>query len=216
MVTNFSDNHSIVSVWVRELRDSTIHGDSMRFRKNLERTGEVAAYELSKHLNYKNINIQTPLCETAGTMLETQPVIATIMRAGLPLFQGLLNFFDQADCAFIGSYRKHNQEGAFAIEQQYQANPPLTGRPLIIADPMLATGSSMIKALESLMENDRPSQLHIVSVIASSSGIANIVLAFPEAFIWTAAIDKDLNSNSYIVPGLGDAGDLAFGKKRQF
>lgn len=215
MVTNLSDKNSLVSIWMRELRDTNIQSDRARFRRNIERIGQVAAYEISKTLSYGDVQVQTPLAATTCSMLQVQPVLATILRAGLPLYQGLLNYFDAADSAFIGAYRKHTSETSFEIAQGYMASPPLSGRPFIMADPMLATGASMIRALSSLMENDKPSQLHIVCVVAAPEGIKAIQDAYPEAQIWVAAIDTGLDAEKYIVPGLGDAGDLCFGEKRQ-
>jgi uracil phosphoribosyltransferase len=216
MVTNLSAANSIVSVWMHEIRDAAKQTDRMRFRRNMERIGEVAAYEISKHLPYLCVDVTTPLANTTCQVLEREPVIATIFRAGLPLYQGVLNFFDHADSAFIGSYRKHAKDGTFEVAQQYMASPALAGRPLIIADPMLATGASMVQAITSLMEYDQPTQLHIVAVIASTEGIATVEQRFPDAYIWVGAIDNELTNRKYILPGLGDAGDLAFGEKRQF
>ena len=215
MVTNLSLSHSLVSEWVREIRDVDIQNDRPRFRRNLERIGEVTAYEISKTLAYRYIEVQTPMAEATCAVLEKQPVIATILRAGLPLYQGLLHFFDKADSGFIGAYRKHNGDESFEIDQQYITCPPLAGRPLIVADPMLATGASLILAISSLLEYDQPSQIHIVAAISCTPGIEAIIRNFPEVHIWTAAIDEELSSKGYIVPGLGDAGDLSFGKKRQ-
>lgn len=216
MVTNLSASNSLVSEWVCELRDVNIQSDRMRFRKNLERIGAVMAYEISKQLPYNEATVQTPMGEASCALIHTQPVLATILRAGLPLFDGLLSFYDKADCAFIGAYRKHNAiDETFEIDQQYVTSPELDGRPLIVADPMLATGSSLVLALAALTEYDKPSEIHIVTAIACTVGIEAIVRRFPEAHIWAAAIDDELTAKSYIVPGLGDAGDLSFGPKRQ-
>ncbi len=215
MVTNLSLSHSLVSEWVCEIRDVSIQQDSMRFRRNLERIGEITAYEISKTLSYKYVDTPTAMGEATCAVLETQPVLATILRAGLPLYQGLLNYFDKADSAFIGAYRKHNHDETFEIDQTYITSPELEGRPLIIADPMLATGASLILALTSLIDYDQPSQIHVVTAIACTVGIEAIARRFPDVHIWAAAIDDELTAKSYIVPGLGDAGDLAFGKKRQ-
>lgn len=215
MVTNLSFSHSLITEWICEIRDIDIQQDSMRFRRNLERLGEVTAYEISKTLPFKYIDTPTQLGEATCAVLEAQPVLATIMRAGLPLYQGLLNYFDKADSAFIGAYRKHNRDDSFEIDQQYITCPELEGRPLIVADPMLATGASLILALTALTDYDQPSQIHVVTAIACTVGIEAIVRRFPEAHIWAGAIDEELTAKGYIVPGLGDAGDLAFGKKRQ-
>ncbi len=215
MVTNLSEKCSLVSVWMHQLRDTKIQSDRVHFRRNIERIGQVAAYEISKELSYDDVQVQTPLATATCKSLHVQPVLATILRAGLPLYQGLLSYFDAADSAFIGAYRKHTSSVDFEIAQGYMASPALSGRPLILADPMLATGASMIKALSSLIENDKPAKLHIVCVVASPEGIKAIQDAFPEAHIWAAAIDTSLNAEKYIVPGLGDAGDLCYGEKRQ-
>ena len=216
MLTNFCETNTIVSQWVQEIRDSGKQTDRMRFRRNMERIGEVIAYEISKMLPYKQATVQTLMGACNCSVLESQPVLATILRAGLPLYQGLLNFFDEADSAFIGAYRKHNMDDSFEIHQQYMTSPPLDGRALIIADPMLATGASLVLAITTLLEHDKPVQIHIVTAIACTEGINHVQRHFPEAHIWTGAIDDELTALGYIVPGLGDAGDLAFGKKRQF
>lgn len=215
MVTNLSDSNSVLCNWIAELRDVNIQKDRMRFRRNLERIGEIAAYELSKYLPYKTENIQTPMGEAACNLLEDTPVLATLLRAGLPLHQGVMNYFDQADHAFIAGYRKHHRDGSFEIAQYYLTSPDTAGRPLIIADPMLATGASLVMALESLMEHGKPSQIHVVSAIACTVGVEHVIRKFPEAYIWSGAIDEELTARGYIVPGLGDAGDLSFGDKKQ-
>lgn len=215
MVTNLSVSNSLITEWVAEMRDVSIQTDRMRFRRNIERIGEITAYEISKLLKYKTITVQTPMAETTGRVLDTQPVITTILRAGLPLYQGMMNVFDKADCGFIGAYRKHSSEEAFDISQEYITSPALAGRPLIIADPMLATGASLILAITALLEFDQPSEIHIVTAIACTVGIEAVAAKFPDAHIWAAVIDEELTPRGYIVPGLGDAGDLSFGKKRQ-
>jgi uracil phosphoribosyltransferase len=214
MIHHLSEAHSLVQIWINELRDVSIQHDRMRFRRNIERIGEVAAYEISKTFSFIPIKIQTPLEQTSGYELKNQPVIATILRAGLPLFQGLMNYLDKADSSFVAAYRKHDEKG-FHIEQSYVTAPNLEGRPLIIADPMLATGASFIKAIPSLLSNGTPSEIHIVCVIASQEGIDFVQNALPNAHIWVGAIDPRLNDKSYILPGLGDAGDLCFGEKLQ-
>lgn len=215
MVYNLSVQHSLLSQWISEIRDEDIQQDRMRFRRNMERIGEVAAYELSKQLPFSEKPVQTPLGESMIQVLAAQPVLATILRAGMPLQQGLLHYFDQADCAFIAAYRKHHRDGSFEIEQHYITCPSLEGRVLIIADPMLATGASLILALETLLGYGKPEQIHIVTAIACSVGIENVVRKFPEALIWAGDIDDELTAKGYIVPGLGDAGDLAYGPKQQ-
>ena len=215
MVTNLSVSNSLVSEWVSDMRNVAVQQDRLRFRRNLERIGEVTAYEISKLMKFKTINITTPMAETTSQVLETQPVITTILRAGLPLYNGLLNYFDRADSGFIGAYRKHDPGETFEIYQEYITSPELAGRPLIVADPMLATGSSLILAISALTEFDQPSEIHIVTAIACTVGIKAVSEKFPHAHIWAAVIDEELTSRGYIVPGLGDAGDLAFGRKRQ-
>ena len=215
MVNNLSEYNSIFSEWVREIRDVDIQQDRMRFRRNMERIGEIAAYEISKHLPYSAVTIQTPMGESICNILEKQPVLGTILRAGIPLHQGLLNYFDKADNAFIAGYRKRHRDGTFEIEQQYITCPDINGRPLIIADPMLATGSSLVLAIESLLDTGKPSQIHIVCAIACTEGIELLKRKIPEAYIWAGAIDEELTARGYIVPGLGDAGDLSFGIKKQ-
>ena len=215
MLTNLSDINSLLSTWVRELRDTAIQADRLRFRRNMERIGEVAAYEISKTIPYKDVTVTTPMGEALCPEQEHQPVLATILRAGLPLHQGLLNYFDNADCAFIAAYRKHSRDGSFEIEQQYLTSPDIEGRTLILADPMLATGASLVLALEEMMENGTPSAIHIVTAIASVIGIEHIQRKFPDAWIWAGGIDEELTARGYIVPGLGDAGDLSYGSKRQ-
>lgn len=215
MVTNLSKQDNLISAWIYELRDITLQTDRNRFRKNIERIGQVAAYEISKTLVYTNRDTQTPLAHTTSRVLDRQPVLATILRAGLPLYNGLLSFFDQADSAFIGAYRKHHDDHSFEIAQGYIACPDLSGKPLIVADPMLATAASMLQTLSSLMQYGKPSQLHIVAIVASPNGITELSRIYPDAHIWVAAIDEGLNADKYIVPGLGDAGDLCFGEKLQ-
>jgi uracil phosphoribosyltransferase len=215
MLTNFSEQKSIINQYIGELRDVNVQGDRMRFRKNMERIGQLIAYEISKELTYETKDIETPLGVAPTSVLNSQPVLATILRAGLPLHEGLLNTFDQADNAFISAYRKHHKDGTFEINLQYISCPKLENRPLIISDPMLATGASMIKSIQELAKYGKPSQIHIVTVIASAYGINQVRRFFPNARIWAGAIDEELTAKSYIVPGLGDAGDLSYGSKLQ-
>ncbi|HRO43533.1 MAG TPA: uracil phosphoribosyltransferase [Flavipsychrobacter sp.] len=215
MITNLSSNNSLLSEWVREIRDLSVQNDRMRFRRNMERFGEIAAYEISKQLPYKEVTVQTSLGEATCVELEHQPVLATILRAGIPLHHGLLNYFDKGDNSFIAAYRKHHRDGTFEIEQHYVTSPSMEGRPLIIADPMLATGASLVLALRTLTENETPSQIHIVCAIACTVGIEYLERRFPNAHLWCGAIDDELTARGYIVPGLGDAGDLAYGMKQQ-
>ena len=215
MIINLSEQHSLVSNWLAEIRDVTIQNDRMRFRKNLERIGEAAAYEISKVLPFTEQEIQTPLGIAGCKVLKEQPVLATILRAGLPLHQGLLNYFDKADNAFISAYRKHNKDGSFEISLEYVSCPDLEGRILIISDPMLATGSSLVKTIHFLKEEGRPSAIHIVTAIACTVGIEYVKREEPSVTIWCGDIDEELTAKGYIVPGLGDAGDLAYGTKMQ-
>jgi len=215
MVINLSQQHSLISNWVAELRDVNVQGDRMRFRRNLERIAESIAYELSKKLPAKEVEVTTPLGTAKHWVMDGQPVLATILRAGLPMHQGLLNYFDKADNAFISAYRKHHPDGSFEIRLEYLACPPLQDRVLIIADPMLATGASLAKTIQFLREEGKPKQVHIVVAIACQVGIDAVLREEPSATIWCGDIDEELTAKSYIVPGLGDAGDLAFGSKSQ-
>lgn len=215
MVINLSQQHSLVSNWVGEIRDVAVQTDRMRFRRNLERIGEVAAYEISKQLPFVESEIQTPLGMAETKLMKDQPVLATILRAGLPLHQGLLNYFDKADNAFISAYRKHNKDGSFEISLEYISCPDLEDRVLIISDPMLATGSSMVKTIHFLKDEGRPAHIHIVAAIACTVGIEYVKREEPGVTIWCGDIDDELTAKGYIVPGLGDAGDLAFGNKLQ-
>jgi len=216
MVINLSQKHSLVSNWISELRDTEIQTDKLRFRRNLERIGEVMAYELSKELPHKTVDVQTPLGIHASKLVADQPVLAAILRAGLPLHQGMLNYFDKADNAFIGAYRKHDREGSFEISLEYISCPTLENRILIICDPMLATGASLVKTIAALRDEGIPAQIHIACVIACTVGIEYVLReAGSKVKIWCGDIDDELTAKGYIVPGLGDAGDLAFGVKSQ-
>lgn len=215
MVINLSEQHSLVSNWVAELRDTEIQTDRMRFRRNLERIGEIAAYEISKELEWEEKEITTPLGAAPTKVLKQQPVLATILRAGLPLHQGLLNYFDRADNAFISAYRKHHRDGSFEISLEYVSCPVLENRVVIIADPMLATGSSLVKTVQHLRVEGQPAEIHIVCAIACTVGIEYVQRNEPKVKIWCGAIDDELTAKGYIVPGLGDAGDLSYGTKIQ-
>jgi len=193
----------------------SVQTDRMRFRRNLERIGEVAAYEISKTLEFEDIEVQTPLGSSNCKMMKEQPVLATILRAGLPLHQGMLNVFDHADNAFISAYRKHHLDGSFEINLEYISSPDLDNRILIISDPMLATGSSLVKTIHFLKEEGSPKSIHIVTAIACTVGIEFVRREEPNVTIWCGDIDDELTAKGYIVPGLGDAGDLAFGTKQQ-
>ena len=216
MVHNLSENHSLVSNWIAELRDVNVQNDRMRFRKNIERVGEVIAYEMSKHMNHKVVSTTTPLGKHDSKVLAEQPVLATILRAGLPLHQGMLNYFDKADNAFISAYRKHHADGSFEISIEYLSCPDLNNRILILADPMLATGASLVETIQAITKTQKPKEIHIAVAIASKKGIEMVEAALGKNIpIWCGDIDEVLNDKSYIVPGLGDAGDLAFGTKMQ-
>lgn len=215
MVINLSEQHSLVSNWVSELRNVDIQGDRMRFRRNLERIGEVAAYEISKVLPFVEQEVQTPMGTSLSKLMANQPVLATILRAGLPLHQGLLNYFDKADNAFISAYRKHNKDGSFEISLDYISCPELENRVIIVSDPMLATGSSLVKTISYLRNEGHPKEIHIVAAIACTVGIEYVKREEPSVTIWCGDIDDELTAKGYIVPGLGDAGDLAFGEKVQ-
>lgn len=216
MIVNLSEQHSLVSNWVAELRDVNVQGDRMRFRRNLERIGEVAAYEISKILPSKKVEIPTPLGTHESKMLEAQPVLATILRAGLPLHNGMLNYFDKADNAFISAYRKHHRDGSFEISLEYMSCPSLEDRIVIISDPMLATGASIVKTIQYMKDEGSPKEIHVVVAIACTVGIEYIQRECGENIqIWCGDIDDELTAKGYIVPGLGDAGDLAFGTKLQ-
>jgi uracil phosphoribosyltransferase len=215
MVKNLSEKHSLVSNWVAELRDVSIQGDRMRFRRNLEKIAEAIAYELSKTLPYVEKSVETPLGIHTSKVLAQQPVLATILRAGLAMHNGLLNYFDHADNAFISAYRKHHRDGTFEISLEYVSCPDLENRVVIISDPMLATGASLVKTIEYLRDEGKPSHIHFVCAIACTVGIEYVRREAPEVVIWCGDIDDELTAKGYIVPGLGDAGDLAFGNKMQ-
>ena len=215
MVINLSEEHSLISNWVSELRDIEVQQDRMRFRRNLERIAEVIGYEISKTMPWEEREITTPLGISNCKILLEQPVLATILRAGLAMHTGLLNYFDKADNAFISAYRKHNPDGSFDIHMEYMSCPEIENRTIIISDPMIATGSSLVKSIEFLKEEGKIKELHIVCAIACTVGIEFVTRAFPKATIWCGDIDDEITAKGYIVPGLGDAGDLAFGAKLQ-
>src|SRR5690606_9937292 len=215
MTTVLSDQFSIINTWINELRNVELQGDRMRFRRYMERIGEIAAFEISKGLEQKEIEITTPLDKLKVKEIAVQPVITTILRAGVPLFQGILNYLDKADCGFVAAYRKHDANDYFSIKQDYLTCPNIDGRPLIVADPMLATGAGLIEAIKDLLNHGKPSQLHIVAAIASRQGVETIQKEYPEAMIWVGVIDDELTSKGYITPGLGDVGDLSYGENLQ-
>lgn len=210
-----SQQHSIFNQFVAELRDTSIQGDSMRFRKNLERIGEIIGYELSKTLEYEERETTTPLGIAQTSHLKAQPVIATILRAGLPMHIGVLNYFDRADNAFISAYRRHHKDNSFDIHVEYVSSPSIDGKVLIMCDPMIATGSSIVLAYKAILAKGTPKHVHIVSAISSKLGVDYVKANMPTQnfTIWCGALDEELTAHSYIVPGLGDAGDLAFGEK---
>jgi uracil phosphoribosyltransferase len=215
MIHNLTSRPGIASKFLAELRDVNMQQDRMRFRKNLERLGSIFAYEISKTLDQKEMEVETPLGQASCQIHSDSLVLCPILRAALPLHYGMLDFFDDADSAFISAYRKHHRDGTFEISVDYITCPDLTDKTLILIDPMLATGSSIQASIQGLREYGVPRKTHVVSVIASSFGVNYIRRYYPNAELWLAAIDDELTAKSYIVPGLGDAGDLAFGKKLQ-
>jgi uracil phosphoribosyltransferase len=215
MVINLSEQHSLVTNWVGELRNVDVQGDRLRFRRNLERIAEVIGFEISKKLAWEDKEITTPMGISVCKTLKEQPILATILRAGLPMHNGLLNYFDKADNAFISAYRKHNADGSFDIALEYMASPDIENRILIVSDPMLATGSSLVKTIQFLRGEGNFKELHIVCAIACTVGIEYVRRAEPNATIWCGDIDDEITAKGYIVPGLGDAGDLAYGVKLQ-
>jgi len=214
-IINLGNQNSIFNHFISEIRNIEVQNDSMRFRRNLERIGEIFSYEISKKMEYSNTKITTPLGISRENLISEKPVLATILRAGLPLHQGFLNYFDSSDNSFISAYRKHKNGVDFEIKIEYMSSPEITGKTIILCDPMLASGSSMILAMKSLLSKGRPKHIHIVSVISSSAGINYLKENIPiqNCTLWIGAIDKEMTSQSYIVPGLGDAGDLSYGKK---
>ncbi len=213
MIYNLSAQNSVANRFLAELRDIDIQQDRQRFRRNLERIGEILAYEISKTLDYEPYEIETQL-GIADTRLPVQRVVlATILRAGLPFHQGMLNYFDSADSAFISAYRRHHKDGTFEIQLDYISTPDLNDCVLILCDPMLATGASIKEAILSLERFGQPAAVHIATVIASAAGLETVRQNHPKASVWMGALDDELTAKSYIVPGLGDAGDLAFGEK---
>lgn len=214
-IVNFSESNSILNQYVAEIRDVNIQGDRMRFRRNIERIGEIMAYEISKTLHYMPRQVTTPLGTASVNVPDESVVLATILRAGLPFHQGFLNYFDGAENAFVSAYRQYKDASRFDIHIEYIASPSIEGKTLILADPMLATGSSVELSYRAMLTKGTPSEIYIASVIASQQALSYISGVFPDAHtsIWCAAVDSELNEHSYIVPGLGDAGDLAFGEK---
>jgi len=216
-IHNLSKHNSILNTFISEIRDVEIQKDSMRFRRNIERIGEVLGYELSKSLNYNTRTTQTPLGKSNTVLFDNDVVLCSILRAGVPLHNGLLNYFDNAENAFISAYRHHKHDPeSFEIIVEYLACPSLENKTLVLADPMLATGQSMVATFEALKPFGTPKNIHIVSVIGSQTGVDYIEKHFDKnVSLWIAAIDEKINDKGYIIPGLGDAGDLAFGEKLQ-
>jgi uracil phosphoribosyltransferase len=215
MVHILSEQNSIFNQFVAELRDVTIQNDSMRFRRNLERMGEIMGYEISKTLSYQTKETTTPLGIAETSHLVAQPVIATILRAGLPMHLGVLNYFDRAENAFISAYRRHHKDNTFDIHVEYVSSPSIDDKVVILCDPMIATGGSIVLAFKALLAKGTPKHTHIISAISSRQGIDYVKANMPnkDFTIWCGAVDEELTAHSYIVPGLGDAGDLAFGTK---
>jgi len=213
---NLGKKNSVFNHFIREIRDINIQNDSMRFRRNIERIGEIFAYEISKKMEYENTAISTPLGTSTEGLMKENPILATILRAGLPLHQGLLNYFDSSDNCFISAYREHKKDGSFEVRVEYMSSPDLDGKTVILCDPMLASGSSMILAIEAILSKARPKHIHIVVIIASAEGVNYVKdsITIRNCTLWLGAEDADMTAQSYIVPGLGDAGDLAFGEKQ--
>lgn len=214
-IINFSETNSILNQYVSEIRNIEVQNDRLRFRRNIERIGEIMAYEISKDFSYSTKNIQTPLGTASVSTPDNRLVISTILRAGLPFHQGFLNYFDQAENAFVSAYRKYKDTLKFDIHIEYIASPRIDGKTLIITDPMLATGGSMELSYQAMLTKGHPAEIHVVSIIASKQAVEHIAQVFPEdrTTIWCADIDPEIDEHSYIVPGLGDAGDLAYGEK---
>ncbi|WP_349350939.1 uracil phosphoribosyltransferase [Flagellimonas sp. MMG031] len=215
IVHQFDQAHSILNTFIAEIRDVTIQKDPMRFRRNIERIGEILAYELSKSLDYSQKEVTTPLDTKSSFLCSDQLVLCSVLRAGLPLHHGILSYFDGAENAFISAYRHHpNNDDAFEVIVKYFAAPSLDGKILVLTDPMLATGKTLENVLDALKSHGTPKQIHIISVIGSKDGLAKVQDVFPEdTHLWIAAVDEGLTSKGYIVPGLGDAGDLSYGMK---
>lgn len=214
-IINLSREDSVLNHYIQEIRDEVIQQEPIRFRKNLERIGEFFAFEISKKLDYKSKETKTPLGETECRVLSNNIVLATILRAGLPMHQGMLNVFDHAQNAFVSAYRRHHKDGSFDVKVEYSSSPSLDDKVLIISDPMLATGHSMVLTYNELLRKGKPAATHIVSVVASTQGIEELKKKVRDKNItlWIAALDEELTAQAYIVPGLGDAGDLAYGMK---
>ncbi len=216
-VINFAEQPSLVSRYMMELRDVTVQSDPLRFRTNLHRIGQIMAYEISKRLQYRDIEIDTPLAKAVCQDVDSKVVLATILRAGLPFHEGFLSYFDRAENAFVSAYRRYREKGGdnFDVVIEYLASPSIEGKTLVLVDPMLATGSSMYLGYRAMLSKGEPEHIHVASVVASQQSIDYVKEHFPreKTTLWVGAIDPELNPHSYIVPGLGDAGDLAYGTK---
>lgn len=210
-----SENNSVLNHFLAQIRNVNVQNDSMRFRRNIERIGEIMAYEMSKNLNYRSVDIQTPLGTKKTTEIDDELVLCSILRAGLSLHLGFLNYFDDVENGFVSAFRHHfNNDGAFEIKVEYQAVPKIDNKNLILIDPMLATGQSMVAVLNKLLEKETPKEIHIAVVIAAPEGIAYLEQHLPDNYhLWIATLDEKLDAKNYIVPGIGDAGDLAYGRK---
>lgn len=214
-IINFSETNSVLNQYVAEIRNIEVQNDPLRFRRNIERIGEIMAYEISKTFHYSTKEIRTPLGIASVNTADSKIVISTILRAGLPFHQGFLNYLDYAENAFVSAYRKYKDTLKFDINIEYIASPRIDGKTLIITDPMLATGSSMELSYQAMLTKGTPAEIHVASIITSAQAVQHICEIFPEekTTIWCGAIDPEINEHSYIVPGLGDAGDLAYGQK---
>ena len=214
-VINLGENNSIFNQFIAEIRDVNIQTDPLRFRKNIERIGEIFAYEISKRLSYHQRDVKTPLGVAKMNVPDGFPILATVLRAGLPMHQGLLNYFDRSGNAFISAFRKYIDKKDFVIEFEYMASPSLDDKVVILSDPMLATGSSLEVGFHALHQKGKPKHVHLAAIIASQAGVDYVVekLQGENCTLWVGAVDPDLNAKAYIVPGLGDAGDLAYGEK---
>lgn len=214
-IVNFADTPSVINQYMCELRDITVQHDRLRFRRNLERIGEIMAYEISRTFNYRSLMVETPLSPCECSVIGDQVVLGTIFRAGVPFHAGFLNVLDKAENAFVSAYRKYREKENFDVFIEYIASPRLDGKTLVLVDPMLATGASMELSYRALLTKGTPSRIHVASVIASQAAVDYVRRTFPDDIttLWVGAVDPDINSHSYIVPGLGDAGDLAYGEK---
>lgn len=214
-IVNFAEQNSLISQYMAELRDVDVQTDMLRFRTNLRRIGQIMAYEISRTLAYRKKEIQTPLAKAEVDLIDSKLVLATIFRAGVPFHQGFLDYFDKAENAFVSAYRKYKEKENFDVCIEYLASPLLDGKTLILADPMLATGASMELSYRALLTKGTPAEIHVASVIASQKAVDYVAEHFPadKTTLWVGAVDPEINDHSYIVPGLGDAGDLAYGTK---